>query len=305
MRPEIDKALRFIAARLDQELTVADVASAAGLSEFHFHRVFHADVGESVGRFVTRRRLELAALRLAYEPERSVTEIALSSGYSSSSNFGKAFQGYFGCSPTEVRRPSGGSARIGKLTALYGKDFRADALYALPALEDAGEVEARASYWSSRVRFEDAPAQPLACLARVGPYDPTAIEETWRELIGRVQQLGIAAGAIDAWGIAHDSPHVTAPERCRYHACVPCRADAPLSPPLFRGERPGGRWAIFSYDGPTDELGDAYRAIYSCWFRRGSVAPADYVPLDHYIADFPVAGRVALEMWFRVQAKGS
>jgi len=105
LRPEIARALHYIAEHLHQPLTVADVAKVTHLSEYHFHRQFHALVGEPLGRYVTRRRLELAALRLAYEPDRSITEIALESGYSSSSNFSKAFSAYFGCSPSQVRTP--------------------------------------------------------------------------------------------------------------------------------------------------------------------------------------------------------
>lgn len=299
-RPEIDRALRFLAENLERDVTVAEAAAQAGLSEFHFHRVFHATVGESIGRFITRRRLELSALRLAYEPERSITDVALSSGYSSSSNFGKAFHAYFGCSPSEVRAPSGSGTRAGKLAALHGKDFRPEDLYALPPPIDEAEIAARADAWSRRVRFVDAEALPFACVARPGAYESGALEETWRALIERALQLGIADGPVDAWGIVHDSPHLTAPEQCRYHACVPCPPGVALPPPLFRGERPAGRYAVFAYEGPTEEVGEAYRTIYSCWFRGASVAPADYTPLDHYVADFPSDGRIALEMWFRV-----
>src|SRR5262245_33722865 len=106
-RTAIERSLAFIAQHLEEPLQVSDVARAAHLSEFHLHRVFHAEVGESIGRFITRRRLEVSALRLAYEPDRSITDIALSSGYSSSSNFSKAFSAYFGQSPSSVRNPSG------------------------------------------------------------------------------------------------------------------------------------------------------------------------------------------------------
>jgi AraC family transcriptional regulator len=303
-RPEIERALRFIADHLDRPITVAEVARAAGMSEFHLHRVFHAEVGESIGRHITRRRLELAALRLAYEPDRSITDVALSSGYSSSSNFTKAFTGYFGCSPSRVRAPDLAlPPAVGKLTELHGRTFRPADLYALPPPQGAAELAREARFWEARVRYETIAERQLACLASPGGYDFEAVMQTWQELVARAHQLGLADGPVDAWGLAHDSPDVTSPELCRYHACLPCSPDADVPSPLFRGTMLAGRYAVFPYDGPVEGVGPAYRAIYSCWFREASVAPEDFVPLDHYVGDFPADGRIALEMWFRVRPR--
>jgi AraC family transcriptional regulator len=303
-RPEIERALRFIGENLGRPISVAEVARAAHLSEFHLHRVFHASVGESVGRFVTRRRLELAALSLAYRPERTVTEIALSSGYSSSSNFSKAFAAYFGCSPSQVRTPEQGlPPGLGKLTSQYGKQFRPEALYSLPPELSSEERRREAALWDARVRFESVEERAFACLASPEGYDVPAVERTWHELIERSYQLGLAQGPVDAWGIAHDSPDVTAPERCRYHACVPCPVDAVLPAPLFRGTMPAGRYAVFRFAGAVDELPGAYRSVYSSWFRESSLSPADFLAVDHYVSDFPKDGKIDLEMWFRVNPR--
>jgi AraC family transcriptional regulator len=304
MRPELQRALRFIGENLDRSLSVAEIARAAHLSEFHLHRVFHAALGESIGRLITRRRLETAALRLAYEPDLSVTEIALSSGYSSSSNFSKAFSAYFGVSPTRVRQPAAElPSSLGQLTARYGKGFDPRALYTAVPDQDDDESRAVAAHWNERVRFEQREGQAFACLASPEGYDFETVAETWHELIARAQQLGLCGEAVDAWGIAHDSPELTAPERCRYHACVPCARDAALPAPLFRGAMPRGRYAVFHYAGPVAGVGAAYRAIYSCWFRHSSLAPHDFVPFDHYVGDFPRDGQVELELWFRVRAQ--
>lgn len=303
-RPEIERALRFIGENLERPITVAEVAQAAHLSEFHLHRVFHAAIGESVGRFVTRRRLELAALALAYQPDRSITEIGLSSGYSSSSNFGKAFAAYFGCSPSQVRSPAQGTApALGKLTAQYGKEFRPEALYSQPLEPSSEERQREAALWESRVRYETVEEKTFACLSSSGGYELDALQHTWRTLIERAYQLGFAEGPVDAWGIAHDSPDLTSPELCRYHACVPCAANTVLPAPLFRGKRPAGRYAVFRYAGAVAEVPEAYRSVYSSWFRESSLTPADFVPFDHYVADFPCDGRIELEMWFRVQPR--
>ena len=131
-RPRIERALAFITENIARPLTVAEVAKTAHLSEFHFHRVFSAVMGEPVGRWITRKRLELAAMRLAYEPETSVTEIALSVGYSSPSNFTKAFTAFFGRAPTSVRRADARSADTGRPDAA--------ALHALPPEAEPAQV---------------------------------------------------------------------------------------------------------------------------------------------------------------------
>lgn len=300
-RPEIERALRFIAEHLDEPITVAEVARAAHLSEFHFHRVFHAEVGEPIGRFVTRRRLELSALRLAYERDRTVTEIALSSGYSSASNFSKAFSSYFGASPSDVREGHAASESVGKWTVQYGKEFRPADLYVVPPAMNDDERRARAA--ACRVRMESWPGLDLACMAGPGGYGLETLSPLWEELIERCRQLGICGGAVDAWGIAFDSPTVTAPELCRYHACVPNPVDQTLAPPLFRARMPEGRYAVFSYDGPISGLDDAFRTIYSCWFPLSSLAPEDFTPYQRYVGDEPKDGQVQLEIWLRARPR--
>jgi len=301
-RPEIERALAFIAAHLEEPLTAADVARSARMSEFHFQRAFHDALGETVGQFVTRKRLETAALRLAYEPGSSITEIALSSGYSSSSNFGKAFAGYFGTNPSEVRRPGGKvSLQVSKLLARYGKSFEPRALYTLPEEPDAQAFRAEVDFWNERVRFETSEGRHFVCLASPGGYDLEALRATWDELIARCRQLGFCRDEVDAWGLALDSPELTAPERCRYHACVPRAAGATPPAPLFNGVMQAGRYAVFRYRGPVVGISAAYRSIYSCWFRASSVMPEDFTPLDHYVTDEPRDGAIDMEMWFRIR----
>lgn len=300
-RPQVERALRYIADHLDRPLSVGEVAKTARLSEFHFHRIFSAVMGEPVGRYITRKRLEIAALRLAHEPDRNVTEIGQSCGYSSTSNFTKAFSAYFGVSPSRVRRPAPElPVAIGKLTRTYGKQFHPIDLHALPA-RDGDEQAPPAKIEPSR--FEDCGGIDVACLASAAGYELSSLSALWVEMIDRVHQLGIAEKEVDAYGMAHDSPQLTAPELCRYHACVPCPRDIRLPAPLFRAQIPAGRYAVFEYSGDVTHADATYRAIYAEWFPQSSLAPDEFTIIDHYINDGPVDGRLAYEIWIKVRPR--
>lgn len=84
---------------------------------------------------------------------------------------------------------------------------------------------------------------------------------------------------------------------------MPCAAELELPSPLLRGQMQPGRYAVFSYAGAVVGIPEAYRSIYSCWFRESSLAPDGYMPLDHFVSDFPEAGQVQLEIWFKVRPR--
>lgn len=303
-RRRIEAALRYIAEHLDRPLHLEEVARVAHASPFHFHRVFSALVGEPVGRYVTRKRLEVAALRLAYEPSRSVTEIALSCGYSSTSNFSKAFSAYFGCSPSRVRTPDPAlPTAVGTLTARYGKDFRPADLFWLPPADDESALRAEARALAREVRFATIEAIPVACLASPEGYDFAALLRTWEELVAHALELGIATPDVDAYGIAYDSPVLTAPELCRYHACVPCPPTIDLPSPLFRAEIPAGRYAVFRYVGDVAGVEAMYRRIYSAWLPYSALAVDDFTAFEHYDHDAPVGGHTDHEIWIKVRPR--
>jgi AraC family transcriptional regulator len=303
-RQPIERALKFVASHLDRPILLAEVARAAHLSEFHFHRIFSAVMGEPVGRYVTRKRLEVAALRLAYEPTRSISEIALSCGFSSVSNFSKAFSAFFGCSPSRVRKPDPSlPAALGTLTRSYAKTFHPSDVYALPPDVDAETRTRELARLNQVVSFHACTGISVACLASPAGYDLSALTKTWDALIAHAHQLGFAEGAVDAYGMAYDSPQLTAAQHCRYHACVPCPPGSVLAAPLFAAEIPAGRYAVFPYAGAVAGVERMYRSIYSVWLPASSVAPDDFVTIDHYIHDAPVDGRVDLEIWIKVRPR--
>ena len=89
--------------RLDQRLTLAQVAARAGLSPFHFSRLFTARMGRSVMAHVRGRRLVRGARRLCDEPGLQLIDLAFDCGFDSQEAFTRAFKRVFGVSPGRFR----------------------------------------------------------------------------------------------------------------------------------------------------------------------------------------------------------
>src|SRR5580698_8818879 len=92
----IEESVRYIVEHLDETIDLRDLADHACLSRFHFHRVFQALLGETVGEMVRRLRLERAGRRLA-ATKIPITELAFEAGYSTHEAFIRAFRAAFAC----------------------------------------------------------------------------------------------------------------------------------------------------------------------------------------------------------------
>lgn len=88
---------------LDEEWRVQNMADHCCVSPYHFQRLFTRIAGESVGRLYRRLRLERAAWQLQ-NTSRSIADIGLDAGFSSSEAFGRAFKSAYACRANDFRR---------------------------------------------------------------------------------------------------------------------------------------------------------------------------------------------------------
>lgn len=92
----------YIKEHCTEEITLDDAAALAGFSKYHFTRLFKNFTGTSFYKYLNIKRIEYAE-QLLIDPELSVTEIALQSGFSSLSAFIRMFKLIKDCTPTEFR----------------------------------------------------------------------------------------------------------------------------------------------------------------------------------------------------------
>jgi AraC family transcriptional regulator len=93
----------WIAAHVAEDFDLAQLAAQAGLSKFHFQRLFKSAVGVSPSRHQINLRMNVAR-QLLRETKMSVVDVALEVGYANPGHFSQLFRRETGLSPSDYRR---------------------------------------------------------------------------------------------------------------------------------------------------------------------------------------------------------
>jgi AraC family transcriptional regulator len=102
-RIRLRRVLDYIAANIENDITLVDLAGVAGYSLFHFARKFTLAMGTAPHRYISRMRLEKAMAELA-AGKLPLAAIALHAHFSSQASFTRAFRRATGMTPKEYQR---------------------------------------------------------------------------------------------------------------------------------------------------------------------------------------------------------
>ncbi|OMC75602.1 AraC family transcriptional regulator [Paenibacillus odorifer] len=96
------EALDYMESKMEESVTIEEIAKVAYSSPFHFQRMFNMLTGVSIKDYIRKRRLTLAAQELAISKVK-VLDVALKYGYDSPESFAKAFRKAHGITPSAAR----------------------------------------------------------------------------------------------------------------------------------------------------------------------------------------------------------
>jgi AraC family transcriptional regulator len=264
------RVLTHIDEHIDQPLDLARLAQVAHFSAFHFHRLFAAWMGETLGDYLRRRRLELAAMRMLAQPRLSVLNAALSVGWGSGEAFARAFKVHFGCSPSAWRAQRKNDQALSNPGQAQPHAQADDDLSHPPLSESLMQVQL----------IDRAPTR-IAYRRHVGPYGPS-IHAFWMNEVAPWLQTH-ALHQRPRYGISHDDPSITDPAQCRYDAAAEVDAAFVPGAGAFVTTLPGGRYASMPFFGSSQEIGAAWQSLLRDWL-AGSGLQLDARPCFEYYA---------------------
>jgi AraC family transcriptional regulator, positive regulator of tynA and feaB len=110
-----ERAQAFIHEHLrDPDLSIDQISAALGCTKRYLHMLF-SDRGMTVSDYIWQARLQNCRHELEAQGGKTITDVAFSWGFSSSSHFSRVFRKYFGIAPSSIHKAQHGSLSPGVL----------------------------------------------------------------------------------------------------------------------------------------------------------------------------------------------
>lgn len=229
----INKVVAYINDHLDESLDLKTLAEVAALSEFHFHRVFKALKGESIGAHISRLRIEAAARLLRYSAL-SIEDIAFNIGYEAPAALSKAFKNQYGITPTKYRTNK-------DIYIMKKEIINPDLALKAPKII---ELEPK----------------NLIYVALTGKYGTLDYGKAYEQLWAVVKSQKLFTKGIESICVSYDDPKITEASLQRSEVSLSIHKHADPEGEVSCKTLAGGKYAVFFYQGSYTHLSAVYDA---------------------------------------------
>jgi AraC family transcriptional regulator len=267
----VNRAIDHIVRNLAWPLRLEEVSEAAGFSPFHFHRVFKSLLGETLTQFVKRLRLERALYLMSHAPNRSLTDVALDCGFSSSSDFSRSFKQCYGAAPSVFDLETFRNSRREEFERVLSSQEGRHRCTTLPAGENPDGFE---------VQLRDLPGRTVAYIRVLDPFREGVAQSACERLLAWAIERGLADGQ---WlGYMWEEPEIVALKDCRYDVALVVDDVEPAGE-IGRFEFPPMRVAEVVLSGGLELEARAIDWLYKTWLPRSGFVPDDQPAFEAWI----------------------
>ncbi len=282
----INRVIDYVEHNLDGELSLKQLASVANFSPFYFHRIFKAMVGETLNQFIQRVRIEKAAMQLIASPKKTITEIALDCGFSSSASFARVFKEFFHISASQWRdeieqknskicKPKDNNRQT---VSNIGEEQSEVVSHIDPVTHNLIWRIKMSALNDIQIEVKEMPEFYVAYVRHIGPYK--ADEDLFRELFEKLMRWAVPRGLFrppesEFLCTYHDDPKITDENKLRVSACITVPEDTEVDGEVGKMTIPGGQFAVARCEIHADEYEQAWDAIMGSWMPESGFQPDD------------------------------
>lgn len=278
----LERALRYIEQHLKATMTLEDIAFAANYSPWHFHRLFLAFTGVTVGEYVRKRRLSEASRELALG-SKAIKQLAAEYQFESQAAFTRSFKSFSGCTPGEMRR---------HLRPLLNYQARI-------TLQGKGETMLNPT-------FKTKPAFRVIGKTCQSTMKNNTIPALWGTFGTYCDSIPGTIHSRTALGICYfeDCGEMTDETPFTYLAGMEVNPGQAVPEGMVARDVPTAEYAVFEHHGSLENLHNTYNAIYGQWMPHSGYERSQVDDFEVYDERFKFGEPDSImEIWVPVSKK--
>lgn len=252
----INRAIDYILSHINDNISVDEIASHCNFSKHYFSRMFKTETCESIHEFIKRVKMEQSAFRLKVEKSRSITDVGLDFGYSSS-NYSSAFKQHHDLSPIEFRR-------IILQKSLVNPIYN-DVIVGLESFEEC----------SQKISIEILSDFPVIFERHKGNYSD--LPAHWRAFQEKYSNYMIEQTLF--LERTYDDPSITDIDECLYDLCMTVPEGSKLQNTYVIT---GGKFVVYHFKGPVPQIYSAYQCLFNVWIPQSKCQIDDRYGFEIY-----------------------
>lgn len=264
---QVQKGIDFIEANLDFELSLKQIANEAGISQWHFQRIFKALSNETLKTYIRSRRLANAFDKLL-NTNTKIIEIAVTAGFESQESFTRAFKKTFEITPNQARKIASKNQFLKKIefNAKYLKHINQSV-----SLEPEIIMQEKQILVGMKTQFYSVDSEKNNIASK--------LPALWDEFLSRMDEIKNSIGGI-GYGVIQQANDET--DLLEYTAALEVSRISETPKGMLTIELPTTHYAKFTHKGKVENLDNTVNYIYSSWLMQSEQRHSYEADLEIY-----------------------
>lgn len=266
----VNRVIDYIDLNIDHELSLQNLSKVANFSEYHFHRIFKSVIKEPLNKYVQRIRIERAAFQLIYHPKKTITDIALGLGFTTSQFFSKVFKQHYETPAGVWRKVGSAKSKISHTKSNKLEDTNSFSPH-------NNEEEKRLSPLNLSIEVRNLSDMCVAYIRHIGPYkgDIDLFENLFYRLFKWAKARELLNTDTKILALYNDLPEIRDENKLRLTACITIPETIETQGSIGKLTIQGGKYAIARFEIANDEFDDAWGLVYGTWLPESGYQPED------------------------------
>ncbi|MDD2596625.1 MAG: AraC family transcriptional regulator [Candidatus Cloacimonetes bacterium] len=258
----IERALQFIEENLTRRISLEDIADAANLSQWYFHRSFRILTGYCVNDYLRRRRISEASHELLYS-SRAIIRIGRDYQFESQEAFTRSFTGICGISPGRFRK------MLSKVIMFP----------ALSLDKSYQHLKKGAKMLSPKIEKMDA-FRVVGVHTKASPSG--TLHQLWAEFTRRHGEIKDVIDPTKAYQVCVFDKSDPAAEEYTFIAGMHVNDEAKVPEGMIAQKVPAAEYAVFEHHGSLEKMHQTYEYIFGVWLAENGYQMAEADSLEIY-----------------------